>query len=127
MIRRLWLYATVAALLGVSACQDSEYAPDARSEEQSEILHAINDSMQHLSPTAIGAIKEQMSKANDSLTWYDYYLMYGRHYLLTDTPDSLLPYTKRTLPSGTGTRKLRHDRALRHEPDDGERRQGEPA
>ena len=97
MIRRLWLYATVAALLGVSACKDSEYAPDARSEEQSEILHAINDSMQHLSPTAIGAIEEQMSKANDSLTWYDYYLMYGRHYLLTDTPDSLLPYTKRTL------------------------------
>ena len=97
MIVRRWLCATMAVLFCLSACRHSAPEPDSRSKEQLALFRALNDSMQHLSPNALPLIREQLQQATDSLTWYDYYLMYGRHYLLSGTPDSLPHYTSRVL------------------------------
>ncbi len=53
--------------------------------------------MQHLSPLALQQIREAMAQATDSLTYYDYYLMYGRHYLIAPSHDSIIPYIDATL------------------------------
>lgn len=79
------------------ACHDSGRYAGMRSEAEHQRYVALNDSMQHLRPGSLDMITREMEHAKDSLTWYDYYLMYGRHYLLSDTPDKLLPYAERTL------------------------------
>ncbi|MBQ7511551.1 MAG: histidine kinase [Prevotella sp.] len=84
-------------IASLCACQNSERYTKKRSPQESLLLRALNDSMQHKKPNALRQIRQQMDQASDSLTWYDYYLMYGRHFLLSDTPDSLLPYAERTL------------------------------
>jgi tetratricopeptide (TPR) repeat protein len=90
--------ATTLLLVLTYAChrfyQDNS---DERSEEQMQLYSALNDSLQHLTPNAVRLAEEQMRLAKDSLTWYDFYMLRGRHYLLTDKPDSALPYAVRTL------------------------------
>ena len=81
----------------LTACQDGEHFAGMRSPAEKQQLLALNDSMQQLTPNAPRLIREAMNKAKDSLTWYEYHLMYGMRHLLTDTPDSLLPYVSRTL------------------------------
>jgi tetratricopeptide (TPR) repeat protein len=68
-----------------------------RTDENLQRYTSLNDSMQHLVPQSLTEIRQEMQQAEDSLTWYDYYLMYGRHFLLSRTPDSLLPYVRQTL------------------------------
>ncbi|MBR1547490.1 MAG: tetratricopeptide repeat protein, partial [Prevotella sp.] len=85
-------------LLLMPACQGGGKGQhDQRSEEQLQTYRSLNDSTQRLAPGALALVREQMEMATDSLTWYDYYLMYGRHYLLSDRPDSVLHYTSRVL------------------------------
>lgn len=79
------------------ACQDKMQYDGMRSAEERQRYIALGDSMQHLRPDALQMITREMEAAKDSLSWYDYYLMYGRHYLLTDSPQSMLPYVERTL------------------------------
>ena len=92
-----WYTLVFATLIGLFACHDGERYEGMRSSEEQQRLQALNDSMQHLTPNAVRLINEAMATADDSLTWYDYYLTYGRHYLLTSTPDSLLPYVNGVL------------------------------
>lgn len=89
-------YASLA-LLALTACSSSGHNEGQRTEEAQRRYTILNDSMQHLAPHVLDTIKAEMQRAEDSLTWYDYYLMYGRHYLQTSTPDSTLPYVERTL------------------------------
>ena len=99
-ISRLRLFVCITVATTLFACQDARQQDDGRSAEQTATYLALNDSMLHLKPTALNDIRRQMAaaaEADDSLTWYDYYLMYGRHFLLSDTPDSILPYIDRTL------------------------------
>jgi tetratricopeptide (TPR) repeat protein len=79
------------------ACQGEGTYPGMRTAEELSQYERLNDSMTHRRPQALSMIRQQMEQATDSLTWYDYYLMYGRHYLLTPKLDSLLPYVRRTL------------------------------
>ena len=84
------------AIMSLFACQGEKSYPGMRTPEEQALYQRVNDSMTHLRPQALDMIRQQMEQAEDSLTWYDYYLMYGRHYLLTDKPDSLIPYAERT-------------------------------
>ena len=97
--RKLLLCAAAALLLLLSSSCDGDWknSRDRRSAEATQTYHDINDSLQHLTPHAVALAAEQMQKAKDSLTWYDYYMMRGRHYLLTDRPDSALPYSRRVM------------------------------
>ena len=94
LLRFVAILTMISCLWG---CKDEETYPGMRTQEQRQLFQAINDSMLHLRPQALVMIRQQMQEANDSLTWYDYYLMFGHHYLLTDKPDSCLPYADRTL------------------------------
>ena len=85
------------AIMSLFACQGDGTYPGMRTAEEQTLYNRLNDSMTHLKPQALNMILQQMEQTEDSLTWYDYYLMYGRHYLLTPQLDSLLPYALRTL------------------------------
>lgn len=95
--QRLRLSLYTIALIAFFACSGRESYDHERTPAQKELYKALNDSMQHMVPHALDDIRQAMHDAKDSLTWYDYYLMYGRHYLLSQSPDSLLPYAERTL------------------------------
>ncbi len=53
--------------------------------------------MQNMDSTALDSIIKHRTAAKDSLTWYDYDLMYGRHFLLTATPESVVNYSDRAV------------------------------
>lgn len=91
------LTALISAIACMCACQDAGRYTKIRTKEECALYKSINDSMQHKTAGALNLIQEQMERATDSLAWYDYHLMYGRHYLLSEHPDSLLPYAERTL------------------------------
>lgn len=91
-----WAFLTAAALW-LTACQENDKYEGMRTNEESLHYQALNDSMLHMAPGVLDTIRQRMDKATDSLTWYDYYLMYGRHYLLSDKPELVLPYTRKTL------------------------------
>ena len=93
--QRLGLLLAVA--LTLSACSDGTDYDGMRTEKEQQRYLALNDSLLLMTPHALDDILAQQQQATDSLTWYDYYLMYGRHYLATDYPDSVLPYVERTL------------------------------
>lgn len=87
----------VGSMLVLWACSTDGHYTGRRTEDAQQRFAALNDSMQHLAPHVLDTIRQEMQQAEDSLTWYDYHLMYGRHFLLTSTPDSTLPYVERTL------------------------------
>lgn len=94
---RLCAALAIALLILLACYKASRQQSDQRSEQQMLTYRALNDSLQHLTPNAVRLAEEQMRLAKDSLTWYDFYMMRGRHYLLTDKPDSVMPYAERTL------------------------------
>ena len=96
MRQRVQIGILLMTIMSLFACQGERSYPGMRTPEERALYQRVNDSMAHLRPQALDMIRQQMEQAEDSLTWYDYYLMYGRHYLLTDKPDSLLPYAERT-------------------------------
>lgn len=79
------------------SCMSGNNYDNERTEEESQRYQTVNDSMMRMMPHVQDTIKAEMARAKDSLTWYDYYLMYGRHFLMTDAPDSTLPYAEQTL------------------------------
>ncbi len=93
--RKIWWFATVFTLFCCfTGCNSDDHYAGKRTTEDTQRLQALNDSMLQMSPGAVKLIREAMATANDSLTWYDYYITYGRRFLLTSTPDSLLPYAE---------------------------------
>ena len=81
----------------LTACQREDSYPGMRTEEERTVYRKLSDSVNYMRTEALILVRKQMEQAADSLTWYDYHLMYGRHFLLTETPDSLLSYVKSTL------------------------------
>ena len=94
LLRLITLILTVVCVL---SCQERDNYPGKRTPEERELFKALNDSMLNKQDEALSIIQQRMQQADDSLTWYDYYLMYGRHYMITETPDSALPYIEKTL------------------------------
>ena len=101
------------AVVCLVACKDDDHYPGERTADGRRTVLATNDSVMSKSPRALSIIRERISQASDSLAWYDYHLIDGRRFLLTDSPDSALPYVERTLrfldrqPSTPRTRGLR--------------------
>lgn len=67
------------------------------SDETREQIHALDDSIAVMSPDARRMIERGMAEAKDSLTWYEFYLRYGKYYLMSQSPESLLSYADRTI------------------------------
>ena len=97
MCHTLRLTAIIATALCLFGCQGNDHYEGKRTTEEHQLLIALDDSVQYLTPHALQLIKQKMEDAEDSLEWYDYFLMYGRHFMLTDKPAKLLPYADRTL------------------------------
>ncbi len=86
----------LAATLLICGCKTHRNYPGRRTEKNRTEYHQLNEQMLQMDSTALRTIAERMATATDSNDYYDYHLMYGRHYLLTAHPDSLLPYVRRT-------------------------------
>ena len=97
MLHILRLFALLTTLCWLYSCQTDGRYNDMRTPEEKQCYLSLYDSMQHKTPHALELIRQQMRASHDSLTFYDYYLMYGRHYLIDECPDSLLFYAERTL------------------------------
>lgn len=80
----------------LAGCQPKSHTPE-RSPEQKQNILELDDSLTNLSPNASDMIDKGMAGAEDSLTWYDFYLRRGKYWLLSQTPDSLIPYADRTI------------------------------
>lgn len=61
------------------------------------LMRALDDSISVMSPAARSMIERGMSEAKDSATWYEFYLRYGKYYLMSQSPESLLTYADRTI------------------------------
>lgn len=85
-----------AVLLSLVGCNPENSAPE-RSQEQKQYILALDDSLTNMSPNAPDMINRGLAEAEDSLTWYDFYLRRGKYWLLSQTPDSLIPYADRTI------------------------------
>lgn len=69
---------------------------DARTEYEQAQFIRINDSILRLDSLSLRLCDSIMAATDDSLTYYDYYILKGRYYLLSATPDSALHYARRT-------------------------------
>lgn len=69
---------------------------DARTEYEQAQFIRTNDSILRLDSLSLRLCDSIMAATDDSLTYYDYYILKGRYYLLSATPDSALHYARRT-------------------------------
>lgn len=83
-------------LLYMVGCRGND-ATAGRTSEERKRISVLDDSIAAMSPHAPDMIAHGIKSAPDSLTWYDYYLRYGKYWGLSQTPDSMLPYISRTI------------------------------
>lgn len=69
---------------------------DARTEYEQAQFIRTKDSILRLDSLSLRLCDSIMAATDDSLTYYDYYILKGRYYLLSATPDSALHYARRT-------------------------------
>lgn len=93
---RYLLYIAAALLLLTIGCGGNDEAPE-RGEDVRRQIIVLDDSIAAMSPAVPAIISRGMDAARDSFTWYDFYLRYGKYYLMSQTPDSLFPYVDRTI------------------------------
>lgn len=67
-----------------------------RSDEEAKRISMLDDSIAVMSPQVPDMIARGLSEAADSMTWYDYYVRYCKYWMMSQTPDSMLPYYERT-------------------------------
>ena len=84
------------SMLCALSCTDSK-SDDSRTPSEMALLLHTNDSTLRLDARAPLTCDSLMAAATDSLTYYDYYILKGRYYLLTEHPDSALPFARNTL------------------------------
>lgn len=60
-------------------------------------LSSLDDSVKKQSPLARKLIGQGMASAEDSLTYYEYYVRMGQYFCLSSTPDSMVEYIDRTI------------------------------
>lgn len=92
---RKLVYVSVA-LLTLTGCL-SKNSPAQRSEEHTQRLIAIDDSLTNHSPHTLDMIRCYLAEAKDSMTWHELYSKMAKYWLLTKTPDSLLPYADKVI------------------------------
>lgn len=86
----------VLSALAVTGCQRPSVAVPERSEQCRQELRALDDSVLAQSPKATAMARRGMAGATDSLTWYDFYIRMAKLKMLSQRPEDLLPYTRRT-------------------------------
>lgn len=69
---------------------------ECRSEEESETLRSITDSIEQMASGALRLCDSMMTQAKDSFTFYDYYLLKGKHYLMTESNDTSKYFSEKT-------------------------------
>lgn len=84
------------ALVCIQACHDNK-GDDGRTAVQLAKFIRTNDSILGLGSQAISICDSMMAMAPDSQTYYDYYILKGRYYLLSSKPDSAPVFAKQTL------------------------------
>lgn len=67
-----------------------------RSKEQYLLLQQVSDSVLSMASDAIKICDSIMKSSTDSFTFYDYYILKGRHYILSAHPDSALIFASKT-------------------------------
>ena len=71
MCHKLRLTAIIATALCLFGCQENDRYEGKRTAEEHQLLNALDDSVQYLTPHALQLIKQKMEDAEDSLEWYD--------------------------------------------------------
>ena len=90
----IWLVLMALLALMVSCQQMSGGAED---EWRVKALRHVDEALAAQSPDAIRQIDEGLSKAKDSISFYEYYVRKGRWFCQSDTPDSMVGYIDRTI------------------------------
>lgn len=67
-----------------------------RSEEERTTLRNITDSIEQMAPNALRLCDSMMTQAKDSFTFYDYFLLKGKHYLISESNDTSLHFSAKT-------------------------------
>lgn len=93
---RLLLYITVITIILTVSCGRNVGYGHVDEETRTQ-LKAVDDSINAMSPQSLTMIAGGLKSAEDSIVWYEFYLRYARYYYLSQTPDSMLPYIRRTL------------------------------
>ena len=109
-------FLAVLALLLTGCDWHKDY--DVRSSETYRQLCDIDDSIAALSPSDLAMIGQALAAARDSMDYYDFLLRRAKHYLLSPTPDSMLPDVDRTIrftDAQRPTRRVNGLKALAHE------------
>lgn len=76
----------------VASCTSED---SGRTERQNATLEMIEDSMNTNLTAAMAICDSMMGACADSMDYYDYEILKGKIYLLTDSPDNALPLVKR--------------------------------
>lgn len=84
------------SMLCALSCANGK-SDDSRTPSEMALFLHTNDSTLRLDARAPQTCDSLMAAASDSLTYYDYYILKGRYYLLTEHPDSALPFARNTL------------------------------
>lgn len=82
-------------LMCIVACGSKKSGDCRTAAEQAQFLR-INDSIMRLDSETLRLCDSIMAAAHDSLTYYDYYILKGRYYLLSTKPDTALLFARRT-------------------------------
>lgn len=89
-----WILACL--LIGlVVACQRPTTTD--KTKEEQKALASIDDSIEAMSPHATKMIDLGMQSAEDSITYYEYYVRKAKYFGLSSTPDSLEPILDKTI------------------------------
>lgn len=104
----------VLTFLVAGACSCSRQR-DARSAETHRLLTTIDDSVAVFSPSAPRMISQALAQATDSIDYYDVLLRRAKYFLVSQTPDSMLPVADRVIrfaSSQKPTRRINGIKAL---------------
>jgi two-component sensor histidine kinase len=79
------------------SCKDKDKTANERTMKETAELHQIEDVVEQMKPNALNLTLQKLNKSRDSFTYYDYYLVIAKYYLLSSSPDSMIPYVEKTL------------------------------
>ncbi|MGN1229230.1 MAG: tetratricopeptide repeat protein [Prevotella sp.] len=90
------IFITIVASVLLNAC-GNQGCEDTRSEEQTERLRMLNDSIGFANAHYLQACDSMLAIAHDSLEYYEIFVAKGGHYTISNPADSMLYYANRTL------------------------------
>lgn len=96
MIRKLLSYLLMLMPLLVMSCGEDDYGVPERSAETIRQLSVLDAAITERAPSAMSLAEKGMESAQDSFTYYDFFIRQGKIMLLSPRPDKLLTYTYQT-------------------------------